>query len=70
MGLLHLRVCVEDEREVVHRDDRREALLIDVPGLLKHAATDVVVGQRGPQPAHLQQISVGGRSTGVNRGED
>lgn len=55
-----LRERVVDEGEVAHGDDRGQPLLVHVARPLKHAAPDEVVGQGGPQPAHLAGGGGGG----------
>jgi hypothetical protein len=45
LRLTYRSECVKDEGEIADGDNGGEALLIDIPRLLIHALTDVVVCQ-------------------------
>mmetsp|Transcript_40084 Transcript_40084/g.67209 ORF Transcript_40084/g.67209 Transcript_40084/m.67209 type:complete len:207 (+) Transcript_40084:1142-1762(+) len=51
--LLELHVRVEDGTEVTHGGHGRHPLLVHIPRLLEEGPPDVIVGEGGPQPAHL-----------------
>lgn len=55
-AVLELIVRVPDLREVAHGDDGVDALLKHIARLLKVAESHVVVGEGGPQLAHLIRV--------------
>ena len=62
--LLELRVRVERDREIAHRVDRLDRLLVHVARLLKEAEANVVIGERAPEAPDLLRVPGAGWAVG------